>query len=48
MIGGSAWIDLAGLPRASFDALFARGPDVVVAGASPRAAGSVPATAITR
>lgn len=33
MIGGSAWIDLAGLPRASFDALFARGPDVVVAGA---------------
>jgi indole-3-acetate monooxygenase len=33
MIGGSAWIDLAGLARASFDALFARGPDVVVAGA---------------
>ena len=31
MIGGSAWIDLAGLPRATFDALFAR-PDVVVAG----------------
>ena len=24
MIGGSAWIDLAGLPRATFDALFAR------------------------
>jgi indole-3-acetate monooxygenase len=33
MIGGSAWIDVAGLPRASFDALFASGPDVVVAGA---------------
>lgn len=32
MVGGSAWVDLAGLPRASFDALFSR-PDVIVAGA---------------
>ncbi len=33
MIGAGSWCDLAGLPRASFDALFAAGPDVVVAGA---------------
>ena len=33
MIGGSGWRDLAGLPRATFDALFADGPDVIVAGA---------------
>lgn len=33
MIGGSAWCDLAGLPRPTFDALFATTPDVVVAGA---------------
>ena len=32
MIGGGAWIDLAGLPRASFDALFPGTGDVVVAG----------------
>jgi indole-3-acetate monooxygenase len=31
MIGGGAWVDLSGLPRASFDALFAA-PDVIVAG----------------
>ena len=31
MIGGNAWIDLAGLPRADFDELFDR-PDVIVAG----------------
>jgi len=31
MIGGSAWVDLVGLPRATFDGLFA-GDDVVVAG----------------
>jgi alkylation response protein AidB-like acyl-CoA dehydrogenase len=31
MVGGATWIDLAGLPRASFDALFAA-PDVVTAG----------------
>ena len=33
MIGASAWVDLAGLPRASFDGLFASGQDVVIAGA---------------
>lgn len=33
MIGAGAWCDLAGLPRESFDELFARGPDVLVAGA---------------
>jgi alkylation response protein AidB-like acyl-CoA dehydrogenase len=33
MIGGAGWLDLAGLPRATFDAMYARGPDVVVAGA---------------
>jgi alkylation response protein AidB-like acyl-CoA dehydrogenase len=33
MIGASAWCDLAGLPCAGFDALFASGPDVIMAGA---------------
>ena len=33
MIGAGSWIDLAGLPRATFDALFADGPDAIVAGA---------------
>jgi alkylation response protein AidB-like acyl-CoA dehydrogenase len=33
MIGGGAWFDLVGLPRASFDAVFAAGPDTIVAGA---------------
>ena len=32
MIGGGGWCDLAGLPRATFDALYAGGPDVIVAG----------------
>jgi alkylation response protein AidB-like acyl-CoA dehydrogenase len=32
MIGGSSFCDLAGLPRAAFDAIFAH-PDVIVAGA---------------
>jgi indole-3-acetate monooxygenase len=32
MITGGSWIDLAGLPRRSFDALFARSPDVLFAG----------------
>jgi alkylation response protein AidB-like acyl-CoA dehydrogenase len=32
MIGGFAWVDLAGLPRATFDALFSGAP-VIVAGA---------------
>ena len=31
MIGAATWIDLAGLPRATFDALFAT-PDVITAG----------------
>ena len=33
MIGGAAWCDLAGLPRASFDELFPHDGDVIVAGA---------------
>jgi alkylation response protein AidB-like acyl-CoA dehydrogenase len=33
MIGSGSWCDLAGLPRASFDALFPRDHDVIVAGA---------------
>ena len=33
MIGSGAWLDLTGLPRATFDALYADGPDVIVAGA---------------
>ena len=28
MIGSGSWIDLAGLPRATFDTLYADGPDV--------------------
>lgn len=32
MIGGSSWFDLVGLPRASFDALFAGRPGVIAAG----------------
>ena len=31
MIGAATWIDMAGLPRATFDALFAT-PDVITAG----------------
>ena len=33
MIGAGSWIDLAGLPRATFDALYADGPDAITAGA---------------
>lgn len=32
MIGSASWTDLVGLPRATFDALFADGPDVVIGG----------------
>jgi indole-3-acetate monooxygenase len=32
MIGGTSWIDLVGLPRATFDRLFTSGPSVVFAG----------------
>jgi len=32
MIGAGAWIDLTGLPRATFDVIYADGPDVIVAG----------------
>jgi alkylation response protein AidB-like acyl-CoA dehydrogenase len=32
MIGGGGWIDLTGLPRPTFDALYADGADVIVAG----------------
>ncbi len=33
MIGSGSWIDLAGLPRATFDTLYADGPDVIIGGA---------------
>jgi indole-3-acetate monooxygenase len=33
MIGAGAWCDLAGLPRATFDALYAGGPDAIIGGA---------------
>jgi alkylation response protein AidB-like acyl-CoA dehydrogenase len=33
MIGAGGWIDLAGLPRTTFDDLFGRDPDVITAGA---------------
>jgi alkylation response protein AidB-like acyl-CoA dehydrogenase len=33
MIGSGAWFDLAGLPRATFDALFPPDEDVIIAGA---------------
>jgi alkylation response protein AidB-like acyl-CoA dehydrogenase len=33
MIGGVAWCDLVTLPRTTFDAVFAAGPGVIVAGA---------------
>jgi alkylation response protein AidB-like acyl-CoA dehydrogenase len=33
MIGSAAWCDLAGLPRPSFDQLFAADQDVIIAGA---------------
>ena len=33
MIGAANWCDLAGLPRHSFDDLFANGPDTIMAGA---------------
>ena len=33
MIGAANWCDLASLPRDSFDALFASGPDTIMAGA---------------
>lgn len=32
MIGSAAWCDLTGLPRATFDALFADVPDVIIGG----------------
>ena len=33
MIGGASWCDLVTLPRATFDAVFAKGPGTIVAGA---------------
>jgi alkylation response protein AidB-like acyl-CoA dehydrogenase len=33
MIGSGSWCDLAALPRATFDALYADGPDAIAAGA---------------
>ena len=42
-IGAGGWIDLVGLPRATFDVLYANGPDVIIAGAI-RPSGSATAT----
>ena len=42
MIGGNAWIDLAGLPRTTFDKVFDR-PDVIVAGVFAPSGSIVPA-----
>ena len=39
----SAWRDLGGLPRATFDALYARGPDAIIAGAFSPSGVAVPA-----
>jgi alkylation response protein AidB-like acyl-CoA dehydrogenase len=44
MIGAVAWVDLAGLPRATFDELFAAGGDVIVAGAFNPTGASIVAT----
>ena len=35
MIGAGSWIDLAGLPRATFDAMFADGPAIVAGAINP-------------
>ncbi len=42
VIGGGAWVDVAGLPRATFDALFAT-PDVIIAGVFSPAGSAAPA-----
>lgn len=42
MIGACSWCDLAGLPRASFDALYAPGPDVITGGAFSPSGTAVP------
>ena len=44
MIGAAAWVDLAGLPRATFDDLFAASRDVIVAGAFNPTGASIVAT----
>jgi len=42
MIGASAWIDLGGLPRTTFDALYADGPDAIIGGVFNPAGTAVP------
>ncbi len=42
MIGAGSWCDLAGLPRESFDALYAGGPDVITGGAFSPSGSAVP------
>lgn len=42
MIGAGAWRDLASLPRATFDALYAGGPDAFVGGAFNPSGAAVP------
>ncbi len=43
MIGAGSWCDLAGLPRATFDAIYAGGPDLIIGGAFAPAGTAVPA-----
>jgi len=42
MIGSATWTDLARLPRATFDSLYADGPDVMIAGAFSPSGVAVP------
>jgi alkylation response protein AidB-like acyl-CoA dehydrogenase len=42
MIGAGAWVDLGGLPRATFDALYADGPDAIIGGVFSPAGTAVP------
>jgi indole-3-acetate monooxygenase len=42
-IGSGCWIDLAGLPRATFDSMYADGPDAIAAGAIAPTGVAVPA-----
>jgi indole-3-acetate monooxygenase len=42
MIGAGAWVDLGGLPRSTFDALYADGRDVIIGGVFNPAGTAVP------
>lgn len=44
MLGASTWIDIASLPKATFDSLYAKGPDIFLSGViSPMGARAIPA-----